>query len=127
MGASQLMCWRGHDAKYRRRNTNGQAYCKKCHLLIMRSLRHPGYPVKLRPLYRIDAGLARKAKNRLGMPRRIIAQLSGISVWFFDDLMTKGHCTTKSKAAAISDTLKCRFEDLWRLKTIPDTGSSKPS
>src|SRR4030067_2411583 len=111
------MCGRGHDSQYRRLNTNGRTYCKRCHMLIVRALRHPEYPVKRRKFYKLNRSRAQEIRKKIGLTWSIIAGLSGISKSFMDDLLYKHHCTKEDNARLLSSTPRCTFEDLWQLTT----------
>jgi hypothetical protein len=107
------MCWRGHGVEHRAYDRDGSKHCRRCHMLRMRAYRS-GYPTRRRPLFVLNAPLAKGLKRRHRYQSwKVVSELCGISKDFMADLLYKHHRTGEQNARNLAVVLRCDFAKLW--------------
>jgi hypothetical protein len=118
------MCWRGHkkeDHVIRWQNQGRYILrsCRRCHMLTVRALRHPEYPLKRRPLFIMNRDFYNQLLKRYRWTDTTVAIMAEISCWTLRDYKRgrdggkTRHNATRQVAVKISQALRCNFSQLW--------------
>jgi len=107
------MCWRGHGPEFRRSDRG----CARCHMLRTRAYRS-GYPSRHRPLFSLNHEFYKRLKRRYRWTDLTISVFTGISRYALIDYKRGMHGgrairATRERAAAISQAMRCDFNQLW--------------